>query len=291
VSPHVTGATIDLAKLGLSRQQLGWLRRWLLPLQQAAKLDVEEEFHQSCFHITVYKSYLPPRPARRAAQARPSSARLAISPALAGKRMPGCLPESKDNFTVPSRWFKGTIAGKAKRGLARKTHERFGSSTGGRATSGLTEWQRVTNTFTAPSKTFEDIKRGNKSWWMPFVIIALVGYILFAAVFLKIGMQQVVDNQIRLDPKAEERLAQVPAEQRAMQTKISVYITEGVFIANPVLVLIVLGLGSLVLWAPSTSLSAVRLPLAVSFPCGCLPHCGHHQGTAGDCGDLCRRRA
>jgi hypothetical protein len=116
------------------------------------------------------------------------------------------------------------------------------------ATSGLTEWQRVTNTFTAPSKTFEDIKRGNKSWWMPFVIIALVGYILFAAVFLKIGMQQVVDNQIRLDPKAEERLAQVPAEQRAMQTKISVYITEGVFIANPVLVLIVLGLGSLVLW-------------------------------------------
>jgi hypothetical protein len=71
VSPHVTGATIDLAKLGLSRQQLGWLRRWLLPLQQAAKLDVEEEFHQSCFHITVYKSYLPPRPARRAAQARP----------------------------------------------------------------------------------------------------------------------------------------------------------------------------------------------------------------------------
>jgi len=60
VSPHVTGATIDLAKQGLSRQQLGWLRRWLLPLQQAGKLDVEEEFHQACFHITVYKSYLPP---------------------------------------------------------------------------------------------------------------------------------------------------------------------------------------------------------------------------------------
>jgi len=60
VSPHVTGATIDLAKQGLSRQQLGWLRLWLLPLQQAGKLDVEEEFHQACFHITVYKSYLSP---------------------------------------------------------------------------------------------------------------------------------------------------------------------------------------------------------------------------------------
>ena len=66
---------------------------------------------------------------------------------------------------------------------------------------GLSQWQRVTNTFTAPSKTFEDIKRGNKSWWLPFVIMALVGYILFAAVYFKIGMQQVVDNQIQLNPK------------------------------------------------------------------------------------------
>ena len=30
-------------------------------------------------------------------------------------------------------------------------------------TTGLTQWQRVANTFTAPSKTFEDIKRGNRS--------------------------------------------------------------------------------------------------------------------------------
>ena len=39
---------------------------------------------------------------------------------------------------------------------------------------GLSQWQRVTNTFTAPSKTFEDIKRGNKSWWMPFLSFDLV---------------------------------------------------------------------------------------------------------------------
>ena len=60
--------------------------------------------------------------------------------------------------------------------------------------SGLTQWQRVSNTFTAPSKTFEDIKRGNKSWWMPLIIFALVGYIFFAAVYTRIGMQQVVEN-------------------------------------------------------------------------------------------------
>jgi hypothetical protein len=103
--------------------------------------------------------------------------------------------------------------------------------------TGLSQWQRVANTFMAPSKTFEDIKRGNLSWWMPFVIMALASYIFFAAVFVMIGMQKVVDNQIKLDPKTEERLAQVPADKRELQTKISVYITEGVFIANPALML------------------------------------------------------
>jgi len=65
VSPHVTGATIDLSKQGITRPELGWMRRWLTPLQKAGKIDVEEEFQQACFHITVYKSYVPPKPAHR----------------------------------------------------------------------------------------------------------------------------------------------------------------------------------------------------------------------------------
>src|SRR5450631_310235 len=116
------------------------------------------------------------------------------------------------------------------------------------AAPGLTQFQRVTDVFTAPSKTFEDIKRGNRSWWMPLLIMALVGYILFAAIIMKIGMQTVVDNQIRMDPKAEERLANATPEQRAMSTKISLYITQGVFVANPLLVLAGVAVMSLGLW-------------------------------------------
>lgn len=56
-SPHLTGATIDIGKKGLSVSEIGWLRAYLLPLQQAGRIDVEEEFRQACFHITVYKSY------------------------------------------------------------------------------------------------------------------------------------------------------------------------------------------------------------------------------------------
>ena len=70
VSPHVTGSTIDIGKKGLSRQELAWMRRALLALQNAGKIDVEEEFQQACFHITVYKSYAPQRPERMAAPPR-----------------------------------------------------------------------------------------------------------------------------------------------------------------------------------------------------------------------------
>ena len=101
--------------------------------------------------------------------------------------------------------------------------------------TGLNQWQRVANTFAAPSKTFEDIKRGNRSWWLPLIVTALVGYILFAAVAQKIGIQQTVDNQIRMDPKAQERMANASPEQRAMGEKVSVGITEGVFIAGPLI--------------------------------------------------------
>jgi hypothetical protein len=72
VSPHLTGATIDIAKDGLSREEIAWMRKRLLALQNAGKIDVEEEFQQACFHITVYKSYAPPHIMRRAAPARPS---------------------------------------------------------------------------------------------------------------------------------------------------------------------------------------------------------------------------
>lgn len=114
-------------------------------------------------------------------------------------------------------------------------------------TPGLSQMQRVTNIFSAPSKTFLDIKRGNKSWWMPFIIFTVLGYVLFFAVTNRIGMLQVVQNQIHLNPKQEENLNQHP-EQRETTMKISLAITQGIFIANPVILLIIVAVGSLGLW-------------------------------------------
>jgi hypothetical protein len=58
-SPHLTGQAVDLAKHGLSLTEIAWLRGYLMPLVQQGKIDVEEEFQQSCFHISVYKRYMP----------------------------------------------------------------------------------------------------------------------------------------------------------------------------------------------------------------------------------------
>ena len=74
------------------------------------------------------------------------------------------------------------------------------------AGAGLTQWQRVANTFAAPSKTFEDIKRGNRSWWLPFVLFIAVGTALWGTVTVKVGWPQVVENGLRMAPKQAERL-------------------------------------------------------------------------------------
>jgi hypothetical protein len=80
-SPHLTGQAVDLAKHGLSRTEIAWLRGYLLPLIQQGRIDVEEEFQQSCFHISVYKKYMPspPPPRREIASGHSSTAALATA--------------------------------------------------------------------------------------------------------------------------------------------------------------------------------------------------------------------
>ena len=112
----------------------------------------------------------------------------------------------------------------------------------------LSQWQRIIYIFSAPLKTFEDIKHGHRSWWLPFVIYAVLSFAFYGVVNSKIGMRQVVDNQVRLSPKSEERMAQLTPEQRETQMKISTTITQGVFLAGPVFLLAMGAVIGLVLW-------------------------------------------
>jgi hypothetical protein len=89
VSPHLTGGTVDIAKADLPRQELSWMRAWLQPLQAAGKIDVEEEFQQACFHITVYENYVPPllQAARKPAVKRRTKRRRLVTPSALATRV------------------------------------------------------------------------------------------------------------------------------------------------------------------------------------------------------------
>ena len=114
--------------------------------------------------------------------------------------------------------------------------------------AGLTQWQRITSIFSAPSRTFEDIKRGHRSWWMPLLVMSLFAYILFAAISYKVGWAQVAQNTVQQNPKTQEQLDQAGPERRETTLKFMRYSMEGSFAASPLFILAVLGLGTLGLW-------------------------------------------
>jgi hypothetical protein len=114
---------------------------------------------------------------------------------------------------------------------------------------GLTQMQRVINIFTAPSKTFEDIRRGNKSWWLPFVLFIVVGTTLYASVSIKVGWDQVVENGLRVSPKQAERLDALSADQKATQLKISATIQSVIWALGPIWVLVLDVVGAAIMLA------------------------------------------
>jgi hypothetical protein len=52
-SSHETGATVDIAKRGMNRAQLQWMRAVLSYEVVMNRVIVEEEKHQACFHTMV----------------------------------------------------------------------------------------------------------------------------------------------------------------------------------------------------------------------------------------------
>jgi hypothetical protein len=78
--------------------------------------------------------------------------------------------------------------------------------------AGLNPVERVVDVFVAPTKTFEDIKR-DASWWLPFLISAVLGVVFAYVVLSKIGLPTLVEGVIRLSGPLQERLAGSTPEQ------------------------------------------------------------------------------
>lgn len=115
-------------------------------------------------------------------------------------------------------------------------------------TPALSQVERVVDTFVAPTKTFTDIRR-SASWWLPWLIGAIVGLALVSIVDKKVGMDKVTENQIQLSPKQAAKLDQLPPDQRAAQLEFSTKLTRDIAYVFPVFNLIVVGTLAAVLLA------------------------------------------
>lgn len=113
---------------------------------------------------------------------------------------------------------------------------------------GLSQVERVVDTFVAPSKTFTDILR-SASWWLPFLLMVVFSLSTTYTVDKKVGFDQVQATQIHNSPKQEEAMSQMTPEQRQQRLAIGVKITRGISYGVPFALVIGFGFYALILWA------------------------------------------
>lgn len=55
-SDHLTGAAMDISYKDLTHEEMQWMRRRLAELKSWGWVNRQEEHHQACFHIMVFRS-------------------------------------------------------------------------------------------------------------------------------------------------------------------------------------------------------------------------------------------
>jgi Yip1 domain len=98
----------------------------------------------------------------------------------------------------------------------------------------LSQGARIIDTFIAPKKTFNDIRR-SAQWWLPFLLFTLVNFGLAYVAEQKIGVQKMMENDMQARPKQQAQYEKATPDQRAVQIKIT-----GIayYVAGPIFVLI-----------------------------------------------------
>jgi hypothetical protein len=110
------------------------------------------------------------------------------------------------------------------------------------------EGQRLVDTFFAPGKAFTDLRK-NASWWVPFLIIAIVSLLFIYVVDQKVGFPKVVENLIQLQPKQADRIDRMPADQREKVMQQQVTGTKFISYAFPVVALLIYTVFAALLYA------------------------------------------
>jgi hypothetical protein len=113
---------------------------------------------------------------------------------------------------------------------------------------GLSQVERVVDTFVAPKKTFTDILRST-SWWLPFLLLVLVTMGNSAVVEKQVGWERVAENQIHQNPKQEEAMANLTPEQRAARMEVTGKVYRYTSYGSFAFILIFVAIFALIYWA------------------------------------------
>jgi Yip1 domain len=89
----------------------------------------------------------------------------------------------------------------------------------------LSEVERVVDTFFAPTKTFFDLRRSS-NWLVPAVLLILSSLAVVWVAEMKIGFDKIVDTQMQMQPKAQERLDKLSPDDRAKQMETIVHVNK-----------------------------------------------------------------
>jgi hypothetical protein len=113
---------------------------------------------------------------------------------------------------------------------------------------GLSQVERVVDTFVAPSKTFTDILRST-SWWLPFLLALIVSFGVTVTIDKQVGFGRVAENMVLDNPKQQEQVQSLPEDQRAARMHGIASFTKYISYATPVIILLLSAVGGLINWA------------------------------------------
>jgi hypothetical protein len=113
---------------------------------------------------------------------------------------------------------------------------------------GLSQVERVVDTFIAPTKTFTDILRST-SWWLPFLLLVLVTLGSTLTMEKQVGWERVAENQVHQNPKQEEAMANLTPEQRTGRIQVAAKIWRYLSYGSFALILMFAAIFSLIYWA------------------------------------------
>ncbi len=112
---------------------------------------------------------------------------------------------------------------------------------------GLSQIERVVDTFVAPTKTFTDILR-SASWWLPLLLLIISSVATAFVIDKQVGFDRVYANQLHQSPKQEDKINDMDPDQKAKVIKISAIATKVATYGSFVFILIFVAIYSLVLW-------------------------------------------